>query len=536
VRPRLSVISATLVGSVSVALKSEYYGIDRRVVPVPLAGEDAQHIVIEGIMTTPTSASPTFAPSRSDPAIDAARRIFDLQRGARWQIAQTTAAERRRKLRSLADAIKRHRAAIAQAIKEDFGKHPTETEITEIQLALTEVKEAISNLGRWMRPRRVRTPMHMIGTTSEIRYEPKGVVLIMSAWNYPFALLIAPLVAAIAAGNCAMLRPSEKVPATNRVVARIVGEVFDEREVALIEGDADVAETLLSFPFDHIFFTGSTRVGRIIMAAAAKTLASVTLELGGKSPAIVDETADIVAAAERIAWGKFISAGQACVAPDYVVVHRSVLTAFLDAAKRAVGGFYGPTEEARAKSPDISRVIDAKSAARLGSLIEDAVRRGATVECGGRWDAETRYVAPTILAGVAPDAEVMSEEIFGPVLPVLSYEKIDEVYRLIRSRGKPLAMYVFSRRNDNVESLLRNTSAGGTLVNHTLLHLANPHLPFGGVGESGFGAYHGEYGFRAFSHERSVVHQRWFSLTQMLYPPYGPRTERLVRWLDVFRS
>jgi aldehyde dehydrogenase (NAD+) len=320
------------------------------------------------------------------------------------------------------------------------------------------------------------------------------------------------------------------------VLARLLTEVFDQSEVALIEGEADVAEELLTFPFDHILFTGSTRVGRIVMAAAAKTLASVTLELGGKSPAIVDETADVQAAAERIAWGRFISAGQACVAPDYVVVHRSILPEFLEAAKHAVAVFYGPTEEARAQSPDICRVIDAKSVARLGSLIEDAVQRGATVVCGGRWDAATRYVAPTILTGVADDAEVMSEEIFGPVLPVLTFETIGEVCRLVQSRGKPLAMYIFSRRRENVETVLRSTSAGGTVVNHTLLHLANPDLPFGGVGESGFGAYHGEYGFRAFSHERAVVRQGRFSITQMLYPPYGPRTERLVRWLDIFRS
>ena len=486
--------------------------------------------------TQPVAASPSFgAPSATD-AISAARRIFELQRNARWSVAQTTSAERRRKLVALSEAIGRRRGEIAQAIKEDFGKHPTESEITEIQLVLTELKDAVDKVGRWMRPRRVRTPMHLLGTRSEIRCEPKGVVLIMAAWNYPFALIIAPLIAAVAAGNCAMLRPSEKVPATNRVLARLLADVFEEREVAVIEGDAAVADTLLALPFDHIFFTGSTRVGRIIMAAAAKTLSSVTLELGGKSPAVVDESADVRVAAERIAWGKFISSGQACVAPDYALVHRTLVSEFITTAKRTVAGFYGATEEARAQSPDVARVVDAKSAARLGALIEDAVRRGATVECGGQWDAATRYVAPTILAGVDPDAEIMSDEIFGPVLPVLAYDTPDDACRLIRSRGKPLAMYVFSRRRENVEVLLRNTSAGGTLVNNTLLHLANPYLPFGGVGESGFGAYHGEHGFRAFSHERSVVRQGRFAITHLFYPPYGPRTARLVRWLDYFRS
>jgi aldehyde dehydrogenase (NAD+) len=481
-----------------------------------------------------TATRPPFGDRASGAGVDV-RRVFERQREARWRIAQTTAAERKRKLIALREAIVRHRGEIAQAIHDDFGKHPTETELTEIQLTLTELKDAIANVNRWMRPRRAGTPMHLFGTRSEIRREPKGVVLIMAAWNFPFALLIAPLVPAIAAGNCAILRPSEKVPATNRVVARILAELFDESEVAMVEGGPAVADALLALPFDHIFFTGSTKIGRVVMAAAARTLASVTLELGGKSPALVDETADIELAAERIAWGKFASSGQACVAPDYALVHRSCAPAFVAATKRVVARFFGEDEDARAASPDIARVVDRAAAERLARLIEDAARRGATVECGGRWDIATRYVAPTILSGVDEAAEIMLDEIFGPVLPVLTYGTPEEAYHIINSRGKPLAMYVFSRREQNVEAVLRNTSAGGTLVNHTLLHLANPNLPFGGVGESGFGNYHGEHGFLAFSHQRAVLRQGPFTMTQWLYPPYGPRTERLVRWLDRIR-
>jgi aldehyde dehydrogenase (NAD+) len=469
-------------------------------------------------------------------AIAEGRRIFALQRAARWRVARSTGAERQRKLRALGDAIGRRRGEIADAIKADFGKHPTETEITEIQLTLTELKDAAANVRRWVKGRRVDTPMHLFGTSSEIRYEAKGVVLIMAAWNFPFALIVAPLIPAIAAGNCCILRPSEKVPATNRVLRHIIAEVFDESEVALVEGNAAVADSLLSLPFDHIFFTGSTHVGQVVMAAAAHTLASVTLELGGKSPAIVDETADVKLAAERIAWGKFLSAGQACVAPDYALVHQSRVAEFVAAAKQTVATFYGETEDARAKSPDIARVIDGRSAERLGALIEDAVRRGATVECGGRWDSSTRYVAPTILSGVGMDAEIMRDEIFGPVLPVLTYANTHELYRIIHSRGKPLAMYIFSRSRKKIEETLRNTSAGGTLVNNTLIHLANPNLPFGGVGESGFGSYHGEFGFQAFSHARAVVQQGRFAVARMLYPPYGPHTDRLVKWLDRFRA
>ena len=469
-------------------------------------------------------------------AIAEARRIFVLQRQARWKVARSTGAERQQKLRALGEAIARRRGEIAEAIREDFGKHPTETEITEIQLTLTELKDAAANVRRWMKGRRVGTPMHLFGTSSEIRYEAKGVVLIMAAWNFPFALIVAPLIAAIAAGNCCILRPSEKVPASNRVLRRIIAEVFNESEVAIVEGSAAAADSLLSLPFDHIFFTGSTRVGHVVMAAAARTLASVTLELGGKSPAIVDETADVKLAAERIAWGKFLSAGQACVAPDYALVHQSRVAEFVAAAKQTVATFYGATEDARAKSHDISRVIDARSVERLGALIEDAVRRGATVECGGRWDSSTRYVAPTILSGVGMDAEIMQDEIFGPVLPVLTYANTNELYRIIRSRGKPLAMYIFSRSRSKIEDALRNTSAGGSVVNNTLIHLANPNLPFGGVGGSGFGSYHGEFGFQAFSHARAVVRQGPFTVARMLYPPYGPHTDRLVKWLDRFRA
>ena len=487
-------------------------------------------------MTVSTQPEAARLDGSNDRHVAEAHRLFALQQQARWQTPHRSAEDRRKLLRALRAGIERHRYDIAQAIREDFGKHPTETEITEIQLALTELKDAIANVGRWMRPRRVRTPMHLWGTSSEIRREPKGVTLIMAAWNYPFALIIAPLVPALAAGNRVIMRPSEKVPATNRVVARLIAESFDERDVAMVEGDAVVADALLAMPFDHIFFTGSTRVGRVVMTAAAKTLASVTLELGGKSPAIVDETADISVAAERIVWGKFVSSGQACVAPDYALVHQSRAEEFIAAAKQTLARFYGETEDARAQSADFARVVDARSVDRLGALVEDAVRRGATIEIGGRIDPASRYVAPTILSGVRMDFAIMLDEIFGPVLPIVTYNSADEAYHIVQSRGKPLAMYVFTRNNANLEGVLRNTSAGGTLVNHTLLHLANPNLPFGGVGESGFGAYHGESGFRAFSHERSIVRQGRFTITNLLYPPYGRRTERLVKWLGFIRS
>ena len=486
-------------------------------------------------MPSSTTLTPNVAPPAGSPSPAELRQLFDRQHARRACVAASTPRERAEKLRRLGAVIRTHRGAIAEAMRVDFGKHPDESELTDIQLILAELNHAIGHLRRWMKPVRVSTPVWVGLGASEVRYEPKGVTLILGAWNFPFALLIGPLVPAVAAGNCVILRPSEKVPRTNAVLAQIVAEAFDPDEVALVQGEVSTAEALLELPFDHIFFTGSVGVGKRIMAAASKTLASVTLELGGKSPAIVDESADVAMAAERLVWGKFTSAGQACVAPDYVFVHASRRAELVTAMEKTLTRFYGATEEARARTPDFSRVVDAASVARLARLVEDAAQRGARVVTGGRWDAATRYVAPTILTDVPTDAAIMDEEIFGPVLPVLDYQELDEVYRFIRTRGKPLALYVFSRDKASIARVLANTTSGGTAVNNALVHLANPNLPFGGVGSSGFGSYHGIAGFKAFSHERSVFVQK-MSGGSMYYPPYGPRTRRLVEWMARLRG
>lgn len=486
-------------------------------------------------MPSSTTAAPGVAPLSPSPTVASLRELFDRQHARRARVAASTPRERADKLRRLGAVIRAHRGEIAEAMRVDFGKHPDESELTDIQLILAELNYAISHLGGWMKPKRVRTPVWVGLGSSEVRYEPQGVVLILGAWNFPFALLIGPLVPAIAAGNCVILRPSEKVPHTNAVLAKIVAEAFEPDEIALVEGGVSTAEALLELPFDHIFFTGSVGVGKRIMAAASKTLASCTLELGGKSPAIVDVSADVDVAAERLVWGKFTGAGQACVAPDYVFVHRSRRADLVSAMQRTLVRFYGETEDDRARSADFSRVVDASSVARLARLVEDAARRGATVVTGGRWDAATRYVAPTILTDVPHDAAVMEDEIFGPVLPVLDYDDLDEVFHFIRTRGKPLALYMFSRDKAAVSRVLANTTAGGTTVNNALVHLANPNLPFGGVGSSGFGSYHGLAGFKAFSHERSVFVQK-MSGASMYYPPYGPRTRRLVEWMARLRG
>jgi aldehyde dehydrogenase (NAD+) len=460
------------------------------------------------------------------------RRLYDLQRAALRTQPRSTAAERRQRLRGLRAAILQRRDAVADALYADFSKHRDEVDLTEVHPVLTELKHAIANVDRWMRPVRVPTPLLLFSAHSEIRMEPKGHVLILSPWNYPFYLLMAPLIAAVSAGNRAIVRPSEKVPHTGRVMAEIVAAAFPTDEVACVGGDVDVAEALLALPFDHIFFTGSTRVGKRVMHAAAEHLSSVTLELGGKSPAIVDEHSDVAAAADRLVWGKFINAGQTCIAPDFVLVHEARAKELVERAVGALERLYGGSDEARESNDAFCRLIDQGAFDRVVDALDRSVLGGARIETGGQRNRASRYLAPTILSAVAPNAPIMAEEIFGPVLPVLSYRSLDEALALINDRPKPLALYVFSERNGTVERVLQRTSAGGTVVNNTVIHVANPDLPFGGIGPSGLGSYHGHHGFRAFSHERAVLVQHRLSVVPLLYPPYGKRTRGILQMIE----
>jgi aldehyde dehydrogenase (NAD+) len=475
-------------------------------------------------------ASTAPAPARD--AVADVKRVFALQQTHRWTMARTTAAERIGRLHRLQDAILAHRSQLYAAVHADFRKAALEFDVTELMPTLLEIKHTITHLDGWLSARRVGTPLVLAGTHSEIRYEPRGVVCILAPWNYPFFLLVPPLVSAVASGDCVMLRPSDKVPRTSQVLKAIVATAFDEREVALFTGGYDVADALLDLPFDHFFFTGSTRIAKKVMAKAAEHLATVTLELGGKSPAIIDETADVRAAAHRVTWGKLINAGQTCLAPDYVLVHEKVRNAFIEAAKQEIEKAYGSTEEARRHNPDFARIIDAGAFGRIRALLDGTIAMGARVEIGGLSDAADRYIAPTILSGVTPSAPIMREEIFGPVLPVLTWRTLDEALAVVHRLGKPLALYVFSRREANVEEFLRATTAGGTTVNNTVIHVANPELPFGGVGSSGQGSYHGEAGIRAFSHERSILRQGRLEALRLLHPPYGPRTRAVLSWVE----
>jgi aldehyde dehydrogenase (NAD+) len=454
---------------------------------------------------------------------------FERLQARRWEMAQTTAKERLARLERLKAHLLSRREALAEALFADFRKPRAEAESTELLPVLMELAHTTKHLKSWMKPRKVETPLLLAGTSSEIRSEAKGVVLVIAPWNYPFALAIAPLIAAVSAGNCVMLKPSEKTPHVAAFIESLIRDTFDPAEVTTVQGGPDIGEALLKLPFDHFFFTGGPRVGQKVMAAAARHLAGVTLELGGKSPVVVDASADVKAAAERVVWGKFLNAGQTCIAPDYVLVHASKEEAFLSAAKEALERFYGKTEEVRRASPDLCRLVDDGAFSRVCGLLDRTVSAGGRVVAGGVVDQPSRYIAPTLLADITAEAPVMEEEIFGPLLPVLRYEQLETVVETIRGNGKPLAMYIFSTDDEVVERLLRQTSAGGTVVNNVILHIVNPGLPFGGVGQSGLGAYHGETGFRELSHARAVMRQGRASLAHFFFPPYTGKAQQLAR-------
>jgi aldehyde dehydrogenase (NAD+) len=457
------------------------------------------------------------------------KQLFEKQCCRSPLAARRTVAERRELLRRLRGAVEARHDQIVNAINADLGRPPFETETSEIHHVLREIGVAIRQLPNWMRGRPVRTPLLLTGTTSRLMVEPRGTVLVIAPWNYPFGLIVNPLVAALAAGNCAVVKPSEKAPATAQLIGSMISDTFSEEDVAVVMGGPDVAARLLELPFDHFFFTGSATVGRKVMQAAANHLSTVTLELGGKTPAVVDESADIATAAERIAWGKFFNAGQTCLAPDYVLAHQSHAAQLVEALNTSIARFYGASEVDRRESLHFGRIVDAEHFDRLVDLVERSMAMGAVLEIGGKWDRDSRYVSPTVLSQVTGEMPVMQEEIFGPVLPVLTYDDRQDAIRLARCNGKPLGSYVFARDRRAAEYFVRAIPSGGTVVNNTLLHYASSDLPFGGVGASGLGSYHGYHGFLAMSHVRPVVQQREPALAKFLFPPYSGRVHALVR-------
>ena len=433
-------------------------------------------------------------------------RTFALQRAHQWEMKATTAEQRKDRLRKLKAAVEAHSDAIVAAVKQDTRKPENEIRVTELLNVLGNIDRNINNLDEWMKPVDVAPSLNK-NDTAKIVYEARGVCLVLGPWNFPLGLVMGPLAAAVAAGNCCIVKLTDLCPATARVAAKIIREAFDESEVALFEGDVDVATALLELPFDHIFFTGSTRVGKLVMAAAARNLASVTLELGGKSPVIVDADTDVKKVAGDLAAAKQFNGGQACICPDYVFVTEQQKNDLVEEFRaRVKQNLY--RDDGSIKKESIAQIVNARNFARIKHLFDDAVKKGATIAVGGTLEEADRTIHPTLLTDVTPDMLIMQEEIFGPIVPVLTYRNIDEVIGFIAGRAKPLALYIYSNNQNNIDRILSRTSSGGVTINGFFSHYLENQLPFGGVNQSGMGSYHGVFGFKAFSHERAIYTQQ----------------------------
>lgn len=458
--------------------------------------------------------------------------IFEAQGTQRWAVANTTAKERIAKLRSLRKAIVERQQEFYDAVWEDFHKPKTEAWLTEVFPALEEINYAIARLPDWMEDKPGRWSWLFPLNRSVSHFEPKGRVLIMAPWNYPFLLFISPIAAAIAAGNVIIAKPSHKTPHVAAFLESLIAGVFEQNEVAIVQGaGAEIGDKLLALPFDHVFFTGSPKVGAHVAECAAKVHAGVTLELGGKSPVVILDDVKIADAAKKIAWGKCVNAGQTCIAPDYVLCPRNLVQPLADAIADNIKQMYGETEEARKACENFVHIVESHAAERHKALIEDAITKGAMAPIGGAdyCDIAGRYTPATVLTGVTPEMDIMKSEIFGPILPIVTCDSLEETIAFIQSRPKPLALYIFGRNEKAIDRVLRKTTSGSTCVNHCILQIENLSLPFGGVGMSGTGNYHGIYGFRTFSHERNVMLQGAFDPMQFFYPPYHKASDKSLR-------
>jgi aldehyde dehydrogenase (NAD+) len=462
------------------------------------------------------------------------REIFNLQLGNRNVVAQSSPAERIAKLRRLQNFLLDHVDEACEATRLDFQKPIAETIIGELLVLQSELSYAIRHLHRWVRPSRKATPLTSLGTSSYIQYEAKGCSLIIAPWNYPINLAFKPLISAIAAGCTAIIKPSELTPNASAFVRKVVESVFQSEEVAVIEGDAATAQTLIELPFHHIFFTGSPAVGKIVMKAAAENLASVTLELGGKSPSIVDETADIPATARRIAWAKFFNNGQTCIAPDYVLLHESVYDRFVAEMGKVIDGMYNEDNNGIEHSASYGRIVNDRHFDRLVGNLQDAVANGAKIERGGGTQPAQRFIEPTLISNVTDTMKLMTDEIFGPILPLKKFTHLTDAVAFVNGLDKPLALYIHSNSAKNADYVLNNTSAGNALVNELLTQFGNPEIPFGGVNNSGLGKSNGFYGFQEFSNAKGVTRRR-FGTLRFLYPPYSDQflkvLKKALRWV-----
>lgn len=455
--------------------------------------------------------------------------VFSIQTYNRWNIARSNVKDRIDKLKKLEIWILNNKQRIRDAVYKDFRKPPTDVDLTEIYTALTEIRHAVKHLKKWIKPHPVKRTLALITTKSWIQYEARGLVLIIAPWNYPFNLIVVPLVSAIAAGNCIVLKPSELAPNTSLLISEMVSELFPENEVAVFEGEKEVAINLLKKPFDHIYFTGSTAIGKKVMEAASKNLSTITLELGGKSPTIIDETANLDDTAQKVVWSKFMNCGQTCLAPDYILVHQSVEEELITATRKAVDKFYSTSSEELESSNDYARIIDKNHFDRLNSMLEDTVEKGAVLEVGGKLNKDEKYIPATVLSNVVIDSPIMEEEIFGPILPIMTFDNLQDAINIINEKPKPLALYVFSKDQKTIDRVLSETTSGGACINDTVIHFSQSNLPFGGVNASGMGRTHGFFGFKTFSNEKAVIKHHRFTILKLMYPPYTNRVKKLVK-------
>lgn len=460
------------------------------------------------------------------------QELFELQRGHYIEIGTRSVSERKADLKKLLNSILKRREQLAEALKVDLGKPYVQSITDDIHPVKDEIKNALKHLEQWSSIRKVSSPLPLTGISGYIKPESKGLTLVIAPFNFPFNLCMGPLVSSIAAGNCCIVKPSEYTPETGKLIQEIIEEVFPPYHVKAVLGASDISVKLTSLPFHHIFFTGGIETGKKVMAAAAKHLTSVTLELGGKSPAIVDSSCKMKQSVERIVWGKFLNSGQVCIAPDYALVEKSSLASFISAANLTIARFYNKP----LTSNSLSNIINETHFDRLVSLLEDAKSKGALIETGGVYDRDTLRFAPTILTNVTMDMSVMQEEIFGPILPVMAWENEDDLLDLVYENHRPLAFYVFSERKQWTKELIRKTRAGTTGINECVVQFVHSKLPFGGINQSGIGKAHGKAGFDAFTNLRSVIKKRikW-NPTRLVMPPYSIKTRKIaqmaLRWL-----
>ena len=438
----------------------------------------------------------------------------------------SSARTRIKKLKKLKEIILKNRVKIKEALKKDFKKNPSEVDLTEIFPVVSEINFTINNLRKWMKDEYVRTPLTLLGSKSFIRYEAKGVVLIITPWNFPINLSFISLINAVSAGNSVLIKPSEITSETSYVIKDIIEESFDEKEVSVVLGGVDLAKEILKLKFNHILFIGSPTIGSEVMKSASVHLSSVTLELGGKSPTVIDKNCDLNKAAKRVVWAKLINNGQVCIAPDYVLIHEDIKNKFIKLVINNIKKFYGDNVN---NSESYCRIVNKNHFKRLKNLIDESLKKNSKILYGGKTDSNENYIEPTLIENIDKDSKIFNEEIFGPILPIFTFKKIDEAIRFINKKNKPLALYIFSSDNKNISKVLGETSSGGVCINHNTLHYSNYNLPFGGIGNSGFGRCHGEFGFKELSNKKSIFKQFLpFSPTDILMPPYNSFKQKII--------